>query len=175
MQRLRITALAGAAALVMGVSLAAPAQADSAWFPDLVNDSPRGFDITQVRVDNGKRIAVKVTIDQLRRASRAGLGIYFDTRGPDRGPEYLAGGSLGADREWAAFRIENWQGGNPRYLARCDIKLRVSYQADRATFDIARTCFHRPGRIRVAANLTGPRGQDDWAPRSERFYDWVPR
>jgi len=54
--------------------------------------------------------------------------------------------------------------------------MRVSFSSDKATFDIARRCFERPGRVRVAVLATGEHAaQHDWAPRRHRFSDWVRR
>ena len=125
-------------------------------------------------MSNGARIVVAVTFDNIKRDSSDGLLVFFDTRGRDRGPEYLTTGGLGATRDWQAVRIENWRGDDAHLLHRCDIDMRVKHDRDKATFDLARRCFHRPGRIRVAARSAGM-SKDDWAPRVRRFHDWVSR
>lgn len=180
MRRVNPVSAAAAALLVAGgVVMAVPteAAADTATFTDRHNDARRALDIERVRVDNAHRIVVAVGYDNLRRHSSGGLGVYFDTRGPDRGPEYVAVGGLdAAGSDWQAIRVENWRGANATLLPRCDIDFRIRYGQDTATFDIARACFKRPGRIRVAARSSGSQSsQRDWAPKRHRFYDWVRR
>ncbi len=158
------------------VAIAPMAAADTATFTDRLNDARRGVDIERVRVDNGRRILVTVHFDKLNRRS-SGLAVYFDTRGPDAGPEYVAAGGLSPEgSDWQAVRIENWRGGNAHLLLRCDIDMRIRRAKDTVTFDIARGCFNRPDRIRVAAQANGRKvSQHDWAPKRHRFYDWVRR
>jgi len=174
MHQLRIAALICIVTFATGLGMGfAPAVADVSAFSDRDHDARPGLDIKRVRIENGQRILVAVNFRNLRPSSSDGLGVYFDTRGPDRGPEYVAGGGLGAVRDWAAVRIENWK-GRGHLLLRCSIDMRVNYRLERATFDIARSCFNRPGRIRVSAKAIG-NGEHDWAPKRHRFYDWVRR
>ena len=178
MPRWRTTALACSGALVVIlVPGAVPAAADVTVFSDRNNDARSTVDIEKVRVDNGKRVVVTTTFDNLRKSFAGGLGVYFDIRGPDRGPEYVAAGGINAQgTDWQIAQIENWRHGHSQLLYRCDIDMRVSFKKDKATFDIARRCLQRPGRIRVAAHSTGQRAsQRDWAPKRHRFYDWVRR
>ena len=172
----RTSAVVSAIAIgALGSLVPAPAAvADTSLFTDRSGDAPPGLDIERVRVGNGARIVVSVSFDNIKRDSGNGLVVYFDTRGPDRGPEYLTTGGLGATRDWQALRIENWRGDDARLLHRCDIDMRVNHVRDKATFDLSRRCFHRPGRVRVAARSRGM-SNDDWAPRVRRFYDWVSR
>lgn len=177
MQRPLAGVLAVVAALVGGglVAGSPTAVANTMAFVDDSNDARRGIDIERVRVNNGRRIVVTTTFEDLRRRP-AGLTVYFDTRGPDRGPEYLVGGGIGGDSDWQAVRIENWAGDDAHLLLRCDSDLRVRYGRDTATYDIARRCFKRPGRVRVGVMSSGNRAsQRDWAPKPRRFYDWVLR
>lgn len=88
----------------------------------------------------------------------------------------MTAGGLLPDTDWQASRIEGWNDRNGHLLLRCDDDMRINYRKDRATFDVARPCFDRPGRIRVAAQSTTQNSsQCDWAPRHQRFYDWVRR
>jgi hypothetical protein len=139
-------------------------------FSDRHHDARPGLDIQLVHVDNGTRIAVTVTFGDLKRTDAGGLGVYFDTRGPDPGPEYVVGGGLGEGTDYDAFRIENWQGDHAQRLIHCDVRMTVRYVADTATFSLARGCLRHPGRIRVAAVTNGAR---DWAPSRHHFYGWV--
>lgn len=84
---------------------------------------------------------------------------------------------LGGESDWQAVRIEDWRQRDAHLLLRCDIDMRVRYDAGIVTFDIARRCFERPGRIRVAATSSNGNqpSQRDWAPRHRHFYDWVRR
>ncbi len=177
MHRLRTAALTFIAAVAISLAPGlALAEADRAAFSDRADDARPTLDIERVRVNNGKRIVVTTTFDNLRRSFAGGITVYFDTRGPDRGPEYRAAGGINAQgSDWQASRIENWRARRAQLLLRCDIDMRVSFRSDKATFDIARRCFSRPGRIRVAALSTGRQSQHDWAPRRHRFYDWVRR
>jgi len=168
-----LLALVSVAAVL--VTQAPGAAADTAAFSDRHNDAPRNIDIERVRVVNAQRIVVNVLFDNLRRTS-GGLTVYYDTRGPDHGPEYMAAGGLAQDTDWNAARIEGWNDQHGQLLLRCDIDMRINYRKDRATFDVARPCFDRPGRIRVAARSnTQSSSQRDWAPRHQRFHDWVRR
>jgi len=173
-----VSAAAAAALIAGGVVVAAPtAAADKAAFADRPNDARRSIDIERVRVNNGRRIVAAVRYDNLTRHRSGGLSVYFDTRGPDRGPEYVAiGGLEAAGSDWQVVRVENWRGGNGQVLVRCGSDFRIKYGRDKATFDIARRCFDQPGRIGVAAVSNNNRAsQRDWAPRRHRFYDWVRR
>lgn len=158
-------------------AIAPPAAADRAAFVDRTDDARRSIDIQRVRVNNARRIVAAVSYRNLTRHRSGGLSVYFDTRGPDRGPEYAAVGGLdAAGSDWQAVRVENWHDGRGQPLRRCDIDFRIRYGRDSATFDIDRRCFDRPGRIRVAARADSNRGsQRDWAPKRHRFYDWVRR
>ncbi len=176
--RFRTAALTSIAAVAMSLAPGlAPAEADVAAFSDRAEDARPTLDIERVRVNNGKRIVVTTTFDNLRRSFAGGIAVYFDTRGADRGPEYRAAGGINAQgTDWQASRLENWRAKRAQLLLRCDIDMRVSYRSDKVTFDIARRCFKRPGRIRVAELSTDRRASPhDWAPRRHRFYDWVRR
>jgi hypothetical protein len=170
------TALIILSVLIIGVSAGLPSvQAKTmSTFTDRHHDARPGLDIQLVHVDNGNRIVVTVTFGDLKRSGAGGLGVYFDTRGPDPGPEYLVGGGLGEGTDYEAFRIENWHGDHAQLLIHCDVRMTVRYVADTASFSLARGCLRHPGRIRVAAVTNNPRGSEaDWAPRRHHFYGWV--
>jgi len=93
MHRLTTTALTSVAAVALSLGPGlAPAQADVTAFSDRANDARPTVDIERVRVNNGQRIVVTTTFDNLRRSATGGISVYFDTRGSDRGPEYRAAG-----------------------------------------------------------------------------------
>lgn len=172
------TLLVLTAAAAMLVTQAPGAVADTAAFPDRANDARPNTDIERVRVANKQRIVVNVVFDNLRRNS-GGLSVYYDTRGPDPGPEYLATGGLSPGTDFQMSRIERWNDRTPELLIGCNLKMRVNYEKERATFDVARGCIEsagEPRRIRVAAKSTSQdNAERDWAPRRQRFCDWVPR
>jgi len=166
------------AAACLWVTQTPGAVADTAAFPDQQNDAPPNTDIERVRVANKQRIIVNVLFDNLRRNS-GGLSVYYDTRGTDPGPEYLATGGLFPGTDFQMSRIERWNDRTPELLIGCDLKLRVNYAKDKATFDVARGCVEsagEPQRVRVAAKSTSQDNSErDWAPQRRRFYDWVQR
>ncbi len=173
MQVLKAIAMTSVAALALTLGPGvAPAAADVSRFVDNLNDAPRRIDVEWVRVNNGNRIEVTTSVANLRPHRISGLTVYFDTRRRDRGPEYFIAGGLVQGTDWQAARIENWRLGNGHLLIRCDSDLRLHYRSNRATFSIARNCFHDPRQIRVSV-----KGQTttrrDWAPKRHRFYDWV--
>jgi len=174
MRLLRAMAMTSAAVIALTSGPIGTVEADVTAFSDRRHDAKRTLDVERVRVDHGKRIVVTVTFRDLRRTNHAQMHVYFDTRSGDRGPEYRAEGDLGVSRSWAALRVENWQVRRAIWLAECDIDMRVSYRHDRASFDVARQCFRRPDRTRVAVyTLDWKTSQHDYAPERHRFYDWV--
>ena len=173
MQVLKAIAMTSVAALALTLGPGvAPAAADVSRFVDNLNDAPRRIDVEWVRVNNGNRIEVTTSFENLRPHRISGLTVYFDTRRRDRGPEFLIGGGLNQGTDWQAARIENWRARNRHLLHRCDSDLRHHYQSDRATFSIARNCFHDPRQIRVSVKAQTTT-RHDWAPKRHRFYDWV--
>ncbi len=168
----RAFAAVAGTALVTGSLVAAPtAAADTTNFTDSSTDAKPAYNIERVKMNNGHRIFVKASMEKIRK-DRGGLSVYFDTRGPDRGPEFVVHAGLSDGSDWQGLSIENWNGDDTKML-KCSIRLAINYRQDTARYSIARKCFNRPSRIRVAARASTKPGNTDWAPKLHRFYDWV--
>ncbi len=159
-------------AVAMTLTATVPASAARETFTDRHNDARRGVDIRTVTVVNEDRIIVRTTFDSLSRRGSTGLSVYFDTNRRNHGPEYAAVGGLFPGTDWQALRVDGWNDRDPRLLLRCDIDLRVRYDRETATYDLARECLRDPGDIRVTSKSGGP-GRNDWAPRHQTFYPTV--
>lgn len=169
---LRGAVAAVATAVAMTLTATVPASAARETFTDRYNDARRGVDIRAVTVVNEDRIVVRTTFDNLSRRGSTGLSVYFDTNRRNHGPEYAAFGGLFPGTDWQALRVDGWNDRNPTLLLRCDIDLRVRYDRETATYDLARNCLRDPGDIRVTSKSGGP-GRNDWAPRHQTFYPTV--
>ncbi|MDQ3416381.1 MAG: hypothetical protein M3474_04645 [Actinomycetota bacterium] len=152
--------------------MAAPiAAADTANFADSSSDAKPAYNIERVKVNHGRRIIAKASLETIRK-DRGSLSVYFDTRGGDPGPEYAGHGGLAKGSDYLGFKVEDWKGNESQVLD-CSIRMGVDYGKDTARYSVARKCFNRPDRVRVAVRASTKPGNTDWAPKVHRFYDWV--
>jgi hypothetical protein len=179
------TVLVGVLGTLVGLLVAAPAQADDRAFSDARDDAPARVDIRAVRVTHRvKALRVVVRIDDVRRnrdRSMDSFVVYIDSRRGRTGPEFYASVEgfhwyFGRMRRWRPVRSSDrddpFTSGCRR--ARADVDVRE----DRVTFVLPRTrrCIRRIARARVsavAAHRVRPSGSKfvvDNAPARRRFY-----
>lgn len=156
-------------------SFATPANADSSTFQD--GTSTRGaMDIHRVRVVNGKRLTIRVVVEDLRR--RAGQGsvtVWLDKNAGRPGPEFGIGSGLW-DSDWSIGRASGWRLSGPGPLA-CPVDQHLLFEQDVIVFKTGKACLGRYGKVRASVTTYGgARGRlVDHSPRFHRFHQWVQR
>lgn len=174
---MRRIALLLATVLVAGLlaSLGPPANADSATFRD-GKSTPGAMDIHRVRVVNGKRLTIRVVVEDLRRrAGSDSVTVWLDKNPRRSGPEFGIGSGLW-DSDWAISRASGWRFSGSGPLP-CPVSQRLLFKRDTIVFTTGKACLGRYGKIRVSATTYGgARGRlVDHSPRYHRFHPWVRR
>jgi hypothetical protein len=174
----RGTAVA-AASLILTLTAALPAYADTRTFHDRAGETGTSADITEVKVANGSggghRVAVRAEVGKLEVEDF--FTFWFDTRPSNAGPEYkfVVYPNSGLTH---LRRIEEF--GEMGTAVRCD-GLRAAADAfgpDVVSVSVPRSCLHYPDEVRVS--LRGRYVDDghqvtDWAPAERQFFGWVNR
>jgi len=134
------------------------------------------MDIHRVRVINGKRLTIRVVVEDLRERARQGsVTVWLDKNARRAGLEFSIGSGLW-DSDWSIGRARNWRfaGSGPLH---CPVDQRWPFKRDVIVFRPAGPCLGRYSKIRVSATTyRGTRGRlVDHSPRYHAFHRWVRR
>ena len=147
--------------------LAAPAHAEYYSIDDPADAESSRTDVYGMRTRHGAdQVNVAMAFDDLRRSSRAGVSVYFDTVKSRRGPEFLLNSGLGDGTDYALTRAWRWKSRGEH--VDCDYMARVKWGVDRFRTLLDRDCFGDPDEIRVSVRMA------DDVDGSPPVVDWVP-
>lgn len=170
----RIASTAACAVLPWALA-AAPAQAASERFTD--HDGGAETAITSVRVHNGDaRLSVYLRHRETMHLDR----VWLDTRPNDPGPEYRVSVLANSDYDDPLIEVESFD-TNRGPSQRCPgIALHSDvYDNEPVSYvKIPQSCLAGPGKVRVAADSSGPDDAYDIAPNrgdysDSRFTPWI--
>jgi hypothetical protein len=172
--------LAVASALaVTTVGVMAPAFAERTAVKDPADATASLTDIRKVVADHGpKRVLVKVRFTDLQPTSDGGpssIGIFLDTDGTRRGPEFMLGSGLQQGTDYQLVRMRKWKLVGEALS--CAHKVALDYEADVLRFRASRPCLDDPEQVRVAVKMTDLYDAShpvvDWLKGRREFTGWL--
>lgn len=171
----KIIITAAMAVLPWGLA-AAPAEAQSDRFLD--RDGGGETAIQSVRVHNGD---ARLTVYLRHRSSMKLDRVWLDTRPADPGPEYRVAVRANSDYEGSQLiEVESFDTGRGPSQRCPGIELHSDvFDSEPVSYvKIPQSCLAGPGKVRVAADSSGPHGAYDIAPNrgdysGSRFTPWV--
>jgi hypothetical protein len=172
----RITAVAAAAALTLGLTGSAHAER---YGIDDPSDTPHGSDLLAVDIQNrDHKLVIVTTHDNLRRAPSSGSGglVFIDTDPEDRGPEFIFAGGFFQGTDYRLIETEGFsrdQWGEP---VDGNYSMDVDYARDKVRFEISRPAIGGADDVRIAIKVSGTsHASVDWLGSRRAFTPWIAR
>ena len=163
------TSIVGAisACSVLTAMLVAPAHAERFSVDDPADATASLSDIFGLEVRHRvEDLVVRVSFNELDRASAAGVLVFVDVDRDRRGPEFVLSSGLGDGAGYALATGRGWRGSSKPI--ECEYRAQPRWGREVFAAQIARDCLGDPAQVRVSVKMV------DLADGSHSVIDWVP-